>query len=146
MELAIINDTFGYTGNGIPVYTQNLYDNLLKYGINAEKVSISDYIGLGNLHIAGMRTYKKLYYKIIPFAKYFFIWGYVSGILRLGSQEMIDRLDPSPTPAKPPVSDGRTSENRSDSNEKRTAQGRGATWETGGRLSSKKNKKEQKNL
>ena len=91
-------------------------------------------------------TYKKLYYKIIPFAKYFFIWGYVSGILRLGSQEMIDRLDPSPTPAKPPVSDGRTSENRSDSNEKRTAQDRGATWETGGRLSSKKNKKEQKNL
>ena len=49
-------------------------------------------------------------------------------------------------PAKPPVSDGRTSENRSDSNEKRTAQGRGATWETGGRLNSNKNKKEQKNL
>lgn len=43
----------------------------------------------------------------------------------------------NPTPAKPPVSDGRTSENRSDSNEKRTAQGRGATWETGGRLNSK---------
>ena len=49
-------------------------------------------------------------------------------------------------PAKPPVSDGRTSENRSDSNEKRTAQDRGAIQETGGRLSSKKNKKEQKNL
>ena len=59
MELTLINNLIGYTGNGIAVYTQNLYDNLLKYGINAEKVSISDYIGLGNLHIAGMRTFKK---------------------------------------------------------------------------------------
>ena len=57
-------------------------------------------------------------------------------------------------PAKPAVSDGRTSGIRSDSNEKRTAQDRGADVvttsqpfsETGGRLSSKKNKKEQKNL
>ena len=42
----------------------------------------------------------------------------------------------NPTPAKPVVSDGRTSENRSDSNEKRTAQGRGAIPETGGGLNS----------
>ena len=44
---------------------------------------------------------------------------------------LLEKLKSS-TPAKPPVSDGRTSENRSDSNEKHTAQGRGATWETGG--------------
>ena len=75
---------------------------------------------------------KKLYYKIIPFAKQFFIWGYVSGIYRLGSQKMIDRLYSDPSPAKPAVSDGRTSGIRSDSNEKRTAQDRGAIPDTGG--------------
>ena len=59
MELTLINNLIGYTGDGIPVYTQNLYDNLIKYGVEAEKVSISDYIGLGNLKIKGMRTFKK---------------------------------------------------------------------------------------
>jgi glycosyltransferase involved in cell wall biosynthesis len=59
MELTLINNLIGYTGNGIAVYTQNLYDNLLKYGINAEKVSIYDYVGSGNLKIKGMRTFKK---------------------------------------------------------------------------------------
>ena len=59
MELTLINDLIGYTGNGIAVYTQNLYDNLIKYGINAEKVSIYDYVGSGNLKIKGMRTFKK---------------------------------------------------------------------------------------
>ena len=67
------------------------------------------------------------------------------GFCTLPDKRSVYHYSPS-APAKPPVSDGRTSENRSDSNEKRTAQGRGATWETGGRLSSKKNKKEQKNL
>ncbi len=59
MELTLINNLIGYTGNGIAVYTQNLYDNLIKYGINAEKVSIYDYVGSGNLKIKGMRTFKK---------------------------------------------------------------------------------------
>ena len=67
------------------------------------------------------------------------------GFCTLPDKRSVYHYSPS-TPAKPPVSDGRPSENRSDSNEKRTAQDRGAIQETGGRLSSKKNKKEQKNL
>ena len=59
MELTLINNLIGYTGNGIAVYTQNLYDNLIKCDINAEKVSIYDYVGSGNLKIKGMRTFKK---------------------------------------------------------------------------------------
>jgi glycosyltransferase involved in cell wall biosynthesis len=57
--ITLVNDNIGYIGDGIPAYTQDLYNNLLEYGINAEKVSISDYVGLGNPHIPGMRTFKK---------------------------------------------------------------------------------------
>ena len=56
---------------------------------------------------------------------------YMKEYMRLHSSKVFN-----PTPAKPVVSDGRTSENRSDSNEKRTAQGRGAIPETGGGLNS----------
>ena len=66
MELTLINSGIGYTGYGIPVYTQNLYDNLIKYGVEAEKVNLFDYIGSGNLkikgrtvHITGIRAFKK---------------------------------------------------------------------------------------
>ena len=103
---------------------------------------------------------KKLYYKIIPFAKQFFIWGYVSGIYRLGSQKMIDRLYSDPSPAKPESQSkpdiDTTSVNAKTllieaSQESASPDGKSSTastqqTETGGRLSSKKNKKEQKNL
>jgi hypothetical protein len=65
--------------------------------VDAHKEEIRNFIKEANR----CWTRKKLYYKIIPFAKQFFIWGYVSGIFRLGSQKMIDRLDSSPSPAKP---------------------------------------------
>ena len=55
----------------------------------------------------------------------------ICGLCTLSYKKPVYHYSPS-SPAKPPVSDGRTSENRSDSNEKRTAQDRGAVLETGG--------------
>ena len=55
------------------------------------------------------------------------------GFCTLPDKRSVYHYSPS-APAKPAVSDGRTSGIRSDSNEKRTAQDRGAIQETGGGL------------
>ena len=58
-KITLINNLINYTGNDITVYTQNLYDGLLRYDFESEKISIYDYIGSGNLKIKGMKTFKK---------------------------------------------------------------------------------------